>query len=569
MKTIKFIIALCILGMLASCSSDDKDFENPDTPPTETDPPEETNGNVLYNGIQLPEPFPPTRSYTSDLEAGMNPFYLRNKPEVIDISVGRQLFVDNFLIENSTLRRKYHYPDYYPGNPVLEVNKDWEKVGNSGAGFAAPFSDGVWFDENDGKFKMWYMAGGGSYVTEGVGVTAYAESSDGVTWEKPVLNIFPGTNIVDNTPQRDASSIWLDKQEEDFSQKYKMFLVARDDGKWKYHYKTSSDGQIWRLADKSQALADRSTVYRNPFRDVWVFSMRHNVRVNPSKLVRARDYYENSNPREGTRNAEADLHLFWFGPWPNEQRHPRYPNVDPGIYNLDAIPYESIMLGLFSGWQGPENEVADANNEIKRNQIMLGYSRDGYHWIREDMNPFLAVDENKNSWNSGNLQSVVGTPLIVGDRLYFYLSGRKFDANGEEITTTGMASLRRDGFVSMEGTGTLTTEELKFDGEYLFVNASINGSLKVEILDANGSIIPGFSKDDFKSFTGNDVKAKIAWKEHTSLSSLKDEKIKLKFYIENGELFSFWISPWESGESRGYTGGGGPDLNPTGIDKPN
>lgn len=568
MFKIKKIIPLIMVVSLISCSTNDSDPGVQNPPPTEPEPPEENTENVLYNGIQLPDLWPPSRSYTSDLEIGMDPFYLRNKPEVIDISIGRQLFVDNFLIERSTLRREYHYPEYYSGNPVLEADKDWEKVGDSDASFAAPFSDGVWFDESEGKFKMWYMAGGGTYATEGVGVTAYAESNNGVNWVKPSLNVFPGTNIVDNTPQRDASSIWLDKQEEDISQKYKMFLVARDDGKWKYHYKTSSDGKNWIMADKSQALADRSTVYRNPFRDVWVFSMRHNVRVNPSKLVRARDYYENSNPREGTRNAEADLDLFWFGPWPNEKRHPRYPNVDPGIYNLDAIPYESIMLGLFSVWQGPENEVADANNEIKRNQIMLGYSRDGYNWFREDMNPFLAVDEDENSWNFGNLQSVVGTPLIVEDKLYFYLSGRKFNSNGEEITTTGMASIRRDGFVSMKGTGTLTTEKLNFDGEYLFVNAKIDGSLKIEILDANGSIIPGFSKDGFKSFSGNGVKAKMTWEEHTSLSSLKDQNIKLKFHIENGELFSFWISPWESGESRGYTAGGGPGLSPSGIDVP-
>lgn len=50
---------------------------------------------------------------------------------------------------------------------------------------------------------------------------------------------------------------------------------------------------------------------------------------------------------------------------------------------------------------------------------MVGYSRDGYSWYREDMNPFMAVDDNRAAWNNGNLQSVVGAPLIVGDKLYF------------------------------------------------------------------------------------------------------------------------------------------------------
>jgi hypothetical protein len=31
-------------------------------------------------------------------------------------------------------------------------------------------------------------------------------------------------------------------------------------------------------------------------------------------------------------------------------------------------------------------------------------------------------------------------------------------------------------------------------------------------------------------------------------------------------LYSFWISPWLSGASRGYTAGGGPGLDPKGID---
>ena len=43
-----------------------------------------------------------------------------------------------------------------------------------------PFSDGVWYDEKEGKYKMWYMAGGGSYATSGAGVTCYAESTDGI-----------------------------------------------------------------------------------------------------------------------------------------------------------------------------------------------------------------------------------------------------------------------------------------------------------------------------------------------------------------------------------------------------
>ncbi len=432
-----------------------------------------------------------------------------------------------------------------------------------------PFSDGVWYDEKEGKYKMWYMAGGGSYATSGAGVTCYAESTDGINWTKPTLSVVAGTNIVDYNSERDASVIWVDKQESNASKRYKMFLVARESGKWRYHYKTSPDGKVWRAAVQSEPIADRSTVYKNPFRNVWVYSMRHNVRVDANKLVRARDYNENTDPEAGTKKAEALLSAFWFGPWANEQRHTDYPNIAPAIYNQDATPYESIMLGFFSVWQGPENDVCASDNVIKRNQVMVGYSRDGYNWFREDMNPFHAVNTTtSDAWNQGNLQSVAGAPLIVGDKLYFYLSGRRLRGT-QEITTTGLAMLRRDGFASMKGTGELQTPLLKFDGSYFFVNANVTGEMKVELLDFNNKVIEGFSKDECKVLKGDNVKAKIEWTGNASLASLKDKQLKVKFYIDNGEIFAFWISPSANGESMGYTAGGGPGLNISGIDKTN
>jgi hypothetical protein len=527
--------------------------------------------NVLYNGIVLPQLWPPTRSYIFDLEKGMDVSYLIKKPDTINISVGRQLFVDDFLIASTTMGRTYHYPEYYASNPVLQPDKPWENLGTAGSRFAAPFSDGVWYDEVAGKFKMWYMAGGGTYSFNNAGVTCYAESVDGINWVKSNLTTVPNTNIVDYNTERDASVVWLDKQETNLSNRYKMFLSARDkqDQKWKYLYKTSADGKLWREVASSKPIADRSTVYKNAFRNNWVFSIRHNVRVNTDKLVRARDYNENSDPVEGTRKAEALLSSFWFGPWPNELRHPDYPNVDPAIYNQDAVPYESIMLGFFNVWQGPENDVATASGKPKRNQIMLGYSRDGYHWHRQDMNPFMKVGINGTDWNAGNLQSVAGAPIIVGDKLYFYLSGRYVNNTGAEITSTGLAILRRDGFVSLDASGTektVTTELFKFNGSFFFINARIIGNMKVELLDKDGNVLNGFSKTESQGFTGDATKAQIKWNGKSNVADLKGKAIRAKFYVTEGSLYSFWISPYETGESAGYTAGGGSGLNAKGID---
>ena len=93
--------------------------------------------------------------------------------------------------------------------------------------------------------------------------------------------------------------------------------------------------------------------------------------------------------------------VYWFTPSDKEPRHPEFPEVEPGIYNFDAIAYESIMLGLYSVWQGPENGVCAKLGIQKKNEIFLGYSRDGFHFYRPSFKPFMAVNETEGAWNWG------------------------------------------------------------------------------------------------------------------------------------------------------------------------
>jgi hypothetical protein len=166
-------------------------------------------GELLYNGIRLPAVWPP-----QDVPATVDPLptppYLLDPPAVIPIDVGRQLFVDHFLIEETTLRRTFHKPEYYSGSPVLRPDKPWEFI--EGVGKAMPFSDGVFYDPSDGLFKAWYMS---------VNATLYASSRDGVHWLKPELDVRPGTNV-GHIGARDSSTVWLDLEEKDPARRYKL-----------------------------------------------------------------------------------------------------------------------------------------------------------------------------------------------------------------------------------------------------------------------------------------------------------------------------------------------------------
>ena len=120
--------------------------------------------------------------------------------------------------------------------------------------------------------------------------------------------------------------------------------------------------------------------------------------------------------------------------------------------------------------------------------------------------------------------------------------------------------------------GSLTTEPIVFDGDYLFVNVAVpskKGTLTVEVLDKDGNPIEGFSGKQAIALKKTDsTKARVEWKENKTLAALKGQPVRLRFNLTDGDLYSFWISPWETGESRGYTAGGGPGLSETGIDQP-
>lgn len=484
---------------------------------------------------------------------------------------GRNLFLDRSLVEETNMQYKYHMPSYYALNPILKADKDWE-LNKNGDPYAAPFSGGVWYDELAGKFKMWYSAGGGK--TNGL-ITCYAESIDGKVWTKPNLDVIPGTNIVD-TVEHDCVSVLLDKFEEKAERKYKMFLVAfNNSGSVSMKLKYSSDGIHWSNTKAvSGELYDRCAAYYDPFIKKYVLSLKT---IN-GIYRRARCYLADEDPEMAVSlahrtfiNGEDKFIRFWFNADDNDPRHPLFPDLRPQIYNHEAMPYENILLGYFTVWQGPENKECVKLKVQKRNEVLIGWSKDSFNWNRDNKKPFLPVDENPQAWNAGNIQSVAGCPIIVGDSLYFYMSGR-YNSRPEHPSNfaTGLATLRRDGFASYHSDKKdcyLTTMAMDVRSPFLFINAEVKGSLYAELLDENSEVIKGFSKKDFKVIKKiNSTKLQLRWKDE-DISSLIGKKIKIRLYARNTDIYSFWFSTTKEGFSRGFTAGGGPLLSPTGIDQ--
>ena len=506
---------------------------------------EKPSGELLYNGIRLPATWPPREPCTRE---PMTVPYLKHLPDVVPIDVGRQLFIDDFLVQATTLRRVLHQPEESAANPVVRPDQTWDKLGKAPS--AMVFSDGVWWDPAGQRFQMWYM--GGLFRT-----TCYAESADGLHWQKPALDVETGTSVVVRAV-RDSSTVWLDHHEKESRRRYKMLTISG----FQYVLRESADGIHWSApAATSPKCGDRSTIFYNPFRKVWVLSLRNWA------TPRARKYREHAELTKALAWTAGDL-VPWVGADRLDPHHPdpQFRDIEPQLYNLDAVAYESVLLGLFSIWQGPENGTCNKLKIQKRNEVLVGFSRDGFHWDRPDRRPFLAVNPVKDAWNWGNVQSAGGGCLVVGDKLYFYHSGRALcDEFWDGNSSTGLAVLRRDGFASMDaGTspGTLTTRPLAFHGKRLFVNAAVaGGTLQAELLDRDGKVIPPFSLANCVPVTADKTLQEVKFRGGEDLSSLAGRPVRVRFVLRNGSLYSFWVSPEESGASQGYVAAGGPGFS--------
>ena len=109
-------------------------------------------------------------------------------------------------------------------------------------------------------------------------------------------------------------------------------------------------------------------------------------------------------------------------------------------------------------------------------------------------------------------------------------------------------ALRLDGFVSvsapMKG-GELVTKPVIFADGALEVNfsSSVAGGLRVEIQDAGGKSIPGFSLEDCPSVFGDSTERVVSWKNGSDLSPLVGKPVRLRFELRDADLYAYRFRP--------------------------
>ncbi len=443
---------------------------------------------------------------------------------------------------------------------------------------AAPFNDGICYDPEDGLYKLWYMPG----WFHG---TALATSEDGIHWTRPDLDVVPGTNIVwgepggNRTDNRDGCLVWLDHDTEDPAERFKMFQYYRHiqhDGSTLSEggLHVSADGVHWSKPVITPTVGDNTSYFYNPFRKKWCMSIRHGIASLGNQ--RARWYQERDRFLD---TWSSDDEVFWQRADRLDLADPARPDHRVALYDLNVTAYESLMVGAFAIFRGPENDICAKEGVPKTIDLELGYSRDGFHFSRPDRSPFLASSRQNGDWNRAYLHACGGLFTVVGDELRFYFAGFSGESprlgptdegpgRGRRVmyagASTGLATLRRDGFASMDAgdeESELLTRPVRFEGVRLFVNTECesDGEIRVEVCDKAGDAVENLNSERCNPIRKSTTRGEIKWNDG-NLGSVTDRDVRLRFRGRNCRLYSLWVTSDREGKSGGYVAAGDPGF---------
>jgi hypothetical protein len=451
------------------------------------------------------------------------------------------LFIDDYLVASKhNVVRRYHPLQRQTGGPLIVVDRPWEAhVVNACS--VIPTEDG-------NGFRMYYYCwtedkkskkGRGSFM-------CYAESKDGLKWDKPNLGLIEwdgdGTknnNIVD-APGHVMYTPW----EKDPNKRYQGVGGM-------YHAYSSPDGLRWKQESTEKIISggDTSHFYWDPNTKKFRCTVKGGggrVSGDVSGLRRRTVGYSETTdllhfPPLRMIMAPDDLDDLWCMPDTVQRTH---------FYACPVVPYETMYVGLVQIYRAAEPE-GYFHGPL---WLELVSSRDGIHWLREETDTGLHSATALNSTSRPPLlplgkfrefddgMVISPAPVFVGDELWFYYTGY------EELhdllpykSAIGLAKLRKDGWASLdsdEGVGEIVTRRFEHAGGVLQLNYSAEGGrIRVEVLDADGRVVPGYGRDECGPLTGDSIHKPVAWKGKNELPA--GSPVRFRFLLEHARLYSF------------------------------
>ncbi len=467
--------------------------------------------------------------------------------EPVEIGTEPQFVFDLYVVDTTwglkpkgePVKRVLHQPKKHPSNPLITGDDPSH----------------LWvLRESDSKFRMWYQANVKNLdVAKGKDLyrtaVAYAESKDGLRWEKPALDLFPDAkkyNIPRNAvihhsdqPQCESHAPQIVEVPETDRRgfRYIMFyivtaaplnglhLIGSHDG---VHWDTKSDMRIAQLSSDTH-----NTIHYDPARDEYVmFCRSKHIYRAPGQT---KEMTSSGESRRGmSRMSSKELWTEW-NVRPQTILMPDERDAELGYNYFMAMPvhrHAGIWWGLLAPFLW---------NDLYASEI--AWSRDGWRFERLPARQHLIEFGPKGSWDQSMIVASARW-VEVGNEWWLYYAG--FDGAHDDpkgrTGAIGLATLRKEGFISQRGPntgGVVCTRALHWPGGKLLVNADAHaGELKVRVSDEKRKPLAGFDYADCVAFTGDNVAHEVTWKKN-ALDSLKGCVIRLEFLLKNADLYTF------------------------------
>ena len=474
----------------------------------------------------------------------------RTEKSLYQIDQRRELFVDDFLVEKlvGSATQKMHHPQ--ARQVAIKHDEPWE--GNS-CNYHTVFKDGD-------RYRMYYRASQfdleNGKLTEGhPQLTCYAESKDGIHWEKPNLGLCEFEGSTDNNIILDKG--WTTHNFAPFKdtrpevpqdEQYKALAYTPDKGPLNAY--VSADGIRWRL------LVEKPVITEGAFDS-------QNLAFWDAPRGEYRAYYRDfQNGIRTMRTAVSKDFVTWEGgDWVTYSDSPKTQLYTNQIQPYPRAPH--LLIGLPTryvdrGRTGSMKELPEAQHRELRasasrrygtalTDLMLMSSRDGQNFYRWNDAFLRPGPERPGTWNYGQLYTACGlvrtAPTIEGeaDELSLYaVEGHWTDAS----LSLRRYTLRIDGFASINATGDggeLQTRPVSFSGNKLVLNLATSavGSIKVALQDIDHKEIKGFGIKDAEPIFGDTIEREVKWKGNPDLSKLAGRPVRIRFVLNEADIYSF------------------------------
>lgn len=492
--------------------------------------------------------------------------------EVTPIGTRRELFVETGLVEQLTGGAELRLNHPVPREVSLVTDAPWE--GNA-TNYVTAFQDGE-------VYRLYYRGSHASYL-EGKDrpstrdVYCYAESRDGIHWDKPTVGAFEWegskqNNIILDGIGGHAFAPFKDTNPAATSEaKYKALAVGG--GKHGLYAFQSADAIHWTMMSPDPVITlgafdslnlafwdSERGEYREYHRD---FRQGRDIRTSTSK-----DFLNWSEPQFLSYAAQVDpRHV---PPGTTDVKDPVGESYPPGrvseLYTNQITPYyraPHLLLGFPTRYIDRDwTQSAKALPRYDYRQVRAKASRregtaltDGLLMASRDRGQFLVWPESfvrpglhlRDSWFYGDAYQnwgIVETPANFEDgppELSFYVTERTLQETGGVLRRY---SLRIDGFVSLSAPlsgGEMTTKPITFAGNRLVLNVSTSaaGAVRVELQDLTGVPIPGFSLADCDPIYGDDLARQVSWQGHADVTRIAGKPVRLKIEVKDADVYSY------------------------------